>query len=64
MDKFFVSDETINDLLFTLEICERALPAHAHPEHFHRLDLLRRLLRSMRKQEQQPQQKRLFNDEE
>jgi hypothetical protein len=34
------------DLLFTLSICRRNLPLHAHPAHFARLDYLAELVRA------------------
>lgn len=35
----------LEDLLFTLEICRRALPWDAHPEHFDRLRRIESLVR-------------------
>jgi hypothetical protein len=32
-----VPEEELDELLFTLEICRRALPWDAHPEHYDRL---------------------------
>ena len=62
MNKWF-SDNEIDDLLFTIDVAEKALPGNVHPVHLHRLDRLRVLLRAMRSQEQR-QQLRLLDDEE
>jgi hypothetical protein len=35
----------LEELLFTLEICRRALPWDAHPEHFDRLRRIESLVR-------------------
>ena len=35
------------DLLFTLDICRRHLPLHAHPAHFARLDYLAELVQQV-----------------
>lgn len=35
---------TVTDLLFTLEVCQRALPADAHPVHWERLRRIRHLV--------------------
>jgi hypothetical protein len=35
---------TVVDLLFTLEVCQRALPADAHPVHWERLRRIRHLV--------------------
>ena len=35
----------LDDLLFTLEVCRRALPSHTHPVHFARLDYLAGVVR-------------------
>jgi hypothetical protein len=35
---------TVVDLLFTLEVCERALPADAHPVHRDRLRRIRQIV--------------------
>lgn len=40
--------EELEGLLFTLEICRRELPAHAHPVHRERLDEIERRLKAER----------------
>lgn len=36
---------TLDDLLYTLDVCERELPYNAHPCHRERLDAIRAILR-------------------
>ena len=36
---------TLEDLLFTLRICQDALPPDAHPDHYERLLEIEKLLR-------------------
>jgi len=35
---------TVAELVFTLEVCERALPADAHPVHWERLRRIRQIV--------------------
>lgn len=36
---------TLEDLLFTLEVCKKQLPFDAHPVHYQRLDTIERIVR-------------------
>ncbi len=42
---------SIDDLLFTLDICRRSLPGNAHPVHFERLEEIERILQGKRERE-------------
>ena len=41
-------DLELLDLLYTLEICKKNLPADAHPIHYIRLEKLERLLKNLK----------------
>lgn len=36
----------LEDLLFTLEVCEKELPAHTNPVHFERLRLIAQIVKA------------------
>ncbi len=38
---------TVDDLIFTLQVCKRRLPGDAHPVHLERLDEIERRLREL-----------------
>ena len=38
MATIYISDETLRDYLYTLEVCKKELPSEAHPAHHRRLE--------------------------
>lgn len=58
IDKQFLNNErllnkeTLEALLFTLEICEKYLPPETNKEHFQRLNLIRNLLKNIAQQKE------------
>ncbi len=42
-----MSQHTLDDLLFTLEICKKELPSNAHPIHYDRLREIERIIKKI-----------------
>ncbi len=42
---------TVDDLLFTLQICRKCLPGDAHPVHFERLAEIERIVKAAKASE-------------
>ncbi|GAB6989426.1 hypothetical protein [Paenibacillus pini] len=40
---------TLEELLFTLDICIKELPSHAHPAHYMRIEYIKNLLKRQMK---------------